>query len=79
MPEMPDYDAAATEDDEMAEEESADLDQTFLDYAAEAGMDETQAAALKKAIDRCMELKETGSYDMDEMGMGDMGEEMPEV
>lgn len=75
MPDLPDYDAAATDEEAMPEEESTELDQTFLDYAAEAGLDETQAGALKKAIERCMELKETGSYDMDEM----MGEEMPEA
>lgn len=74
MPEEPDYDAAATEDEIMDEPEEGDMDQTFLDYAAEAGFDETKAAALKKAIERCVELQDAGAYADD--AMMDMGEDI---
>lgn len=77
MPEEPDYDAAATEDDEMEDmgDGEEELDTVFLDHAMDAGMNESQARALKKAIERCNELKDQGAYeDMGAMLEGDDAE-----
>lgn len=62
----PNYDAM---DLEMAEEEAAPetgaLDDEFLMHAEAAGFDAVKAEALKLAIERCVELKGAGSYDVE--------------
>ena len=63
----PNYDAM---DLEMAEEEEAApeagaLDDEFLMHAEAAGFDAVKAEALKLAIERGVELKNQGSYDVE--------------
>ncbi len=63
----PNYDAM---DLEMAEEEEAapeagTLDDELLMHAEAAGFDAVKAEALKAFVERCVELKDTGSYDVE--------------
>lgn len=58
--------------DEETTEEPAGLDEEFLMHAEAAGLDATQAESLKLAIERCMALKEEGSYDVEEESDDDM-------
>lgn len=61
----PNYDAMDLDED-MPEEEAAGLDEEFLMHAENAGLDAAQAEALKLAIERCITLREEGSYDVEE-------------
>jgi hypothetical protein len=63
----PNYDAM---DLEMAEEEEAapeagTLDDELLMHAEAAGFDAVKAEALKAFVERCVELKGSGSYDVE--------------
>lgn len=62
----PDYDvmADAPEDDAPeTETEGSGLDPELLLHAEAAGLDEAKAEALKMFVDRCVALKDEGSYE----------------
>lgn len=64
MPKEPDYESAPMGDDAMAED--TDMDEELTMYAENLGFDSAKAADLKAFVERCVALKEEGSYD-DEM------------
>jgi hypothetical protein len=53
-------------DEDMPVEEAAGLDEELLMHAEAAGLDAAQAEALKMFVERCVSLKEEGSYDAEE-------------
>jgi hypothetical protein len=53
-------------DEDMAEDVPAGLDEELLMHAEAAGLDAAQAEALKMFVERCVSLKEEGSYDVEE-------------
>jgi hypothetical protein len=63
----PNYDAMDLEAEEVVapEAEAGTLDDEFLMHAEAAGFDAVKAEALKLAIERCVELKSQGSYDVE--------------
>jgi hypothetical protein len=62
----PNYDEMDAESDETAAEDTAEedtaLDDELMMHAADAGLDEAKAKAMKAFVERCVELKETGGY-----------------
>lgn len=61
----PNYDAMDLDED-MPEESTEGLDAELLMHAESAGLDEAQAEALKLFVERCVSLREEGSYDVEE-------------
>jgi hypothetical protein len=61
----PNFDAMDLDED-MPEEEAEGLDAELLMHAESAGLDAAQAEALKMFVERCVSLKEEGSYDLEE-------------
>ncbi len=67
MPSEPDYsamDLEMPEDDTAPEAEAGTLDDELLMHAEAAGFDAVKAEALKAFVERCVELKGSGSYDV---------------
>jgi hypothetical protein len=62
----PNYDAMDLEMDEAmaTEAEAGALDDELMMHAEAAGFDATKAEALKAFVERCVELKGSGSYDV---------------
>jgi HPt (histidine-containing phosphotransfer) domain-containing protein len=53
-------------DEDMAEDVPAGLDEELLMHAEGAGLDATQAEALKMFVERCVSLREESAYDVEE-------------
>jgi HPt (histidine-containing phosphotransfer) domain-containing protein len=61
----PNFDAMDLDED-MPVDEPAGLDEELLMHAEGAGLDSTQAEALKAFVERCVSLREESAYEVEE-------------